>query len=100
MKTEADLEELVRGVVAQVVGDGTAGVAAGTSLRGPVPTQPPLREAPPPTEAPVGDGVIRVSPTGQHGMFSTVDDAVDAARKAQGRLAGEGLDKRRAYVEA
>ncbi len=81
MKTEADLEELVRGVVQQVVGNG-----------------PP----PPTTEAsgPGGEGVLRVTATGANGLFSSVDDAVAAASKAQGRLAAEGLDKRRSYIEA
>ncbi len=83
MKTEADLEALVRGVVAQVVGG-----------------RPPAAPAPRPQAEPTGQGVIRVSATGANGLFSTVDDAVAAARKAQERLAAEGLDKRRAYIEA
>ena len=105
METEADLEELVRGVVAQVVGNGgrspatEASEASGPLLRLPVQPQPRSATAPPPTEAP-GAGVIRVAATGEHGLFATVDDAVAAARKAQQRLAEEGFEKRRAYVDA
>lgn len=93
MKTEADLEDLVRGVVAQVVGNGSRAAEA------PSPSPPAPR---PPEPAPSGGpgGVIRVQATGREGLFATVDDAVAAARKAQRRLATEGLDRRRAYVEA
>ena len=80
MKTEADLEDLVRGVVAQVV----AGQAEAPSLRLPVHAQPRSATAPAPSN---GAGVIHVSATGGNGLFSTVDDAVGAARMAQGKLA-------------
>ena len=93
MKTEADLEDLVRGVVAQVV----AGQAEAPSLRLPVHAQPRSATAPAPSD---GAGVIHVSATGGNGLFSTVDDAVGAARMAQGKLAAEGIERRKAYIGA
>lgn len=47
-----------------------------------------------------GDGVIRVQATGANGLFAGVDDAVAAAKQAQSQLAAQGLEKRRAYVQA
>ncbi len=105
MKTDADLEDLIRGVVAQV----TAGEAARADRitareaparpapSGAVPTAAP---APPPPSDGREDRVMRVEPSGTNGVFATVDEAVTAAKAAQRALAGEGLERRRAYVEA
>ena len=91
MKTEADLERLVRDVVGQVTGGPARDPApAGGPGQGPAPAATP------------GDGgdVIRVEATGRSGLFASVDDAVAAARIAQGRFARESLERRRAYIEA
>src|SRR5262245_20336462 len=94
MKTEADLEDLIRGVVAQV----TAGEAPARPA--PIDVAPPAAPAPPKPVDGRGDRVIRVEPTGFHGVFGAVDEAVAAAKEAQRTLAGQGLERRRAYVEA
>ena len=47
-------------------------------------------ESPPPGAAPVGTG---------GGIFSTIDEAVAAAREAQRSFAGAGLEKRREIIE-
>jgi len=87
VKTEADLEALVRGVVSAVVGAGT--VSAPTNGR---PTPPPQKEH--------GQGVIQIEATGRHGLFSSVNDAVRAAGEAQRALAKQPLERRRAMIEA
>jgi propionaldehyde dehydrogenase len=84
MKTEADLERLVRDVVEQV----TSGPGAGA------------RSAARDDAVRDREDVIRVEATGRAGLFASVDDAVAAARAAQARFARERLERRRAYIDA
>lgn len=111
MKTEADLEDLVRGVVQQVVGNGgrppaapapapTAAVAGGPVRSGVGDGLASGAPAPRPAVEATAEGVIRVSASGANGLFASVEDAVAAAGTAQRRLAAEGLERRRVYVDA
>lgn len=94
MKTESDLEALIRGVVDQVV----------ASDGGSASSQPPVSSAPPaPASAPAREsapGVIRATALGHSGLFERVDDAVGAARKAQKTLVAKSIEDRKRYIEA
>jgi propionaldehyde dehydrogenase len=85
VKTQADLEALVRGVVSAVVGTETF-----------APKRPPSDGAAAPEARP---GVIRPS-AGGGGLFTSVDDAVRAASEAQRRFAAEPLERRQTYIDA
>ena len=99
MKTEAELEELVRGVVAQVVGSDGSPARPPSDAPASVDRQDPAAGPSTPAES-VNEGVVRVSATGVSGLFSSVDDAVAAARTAQQRLAVEGIERRKTYIDA
>jgi len=77
MKTEADLERLVRDVVEQVTAGDRPAAVSGEDR-----------------------DVLLVEATGRNGLFGTVDDAVAAACAAQERFARESLERRRACIEA
>lgn len=100
MKTEADLEALVRGVVSAVVGGGAATLKAPAGT--PSERTAPEASRPNGTEKATrpGPGVIEVAPVGRHGLFASVNDAVAAARAAQERFAASSLERRRACIEA
>jgi len=89
VKTQADLEALVRGVVSAVVGKETF-----------APERPPADGAAA-LAATVGTrpGVIRPS-AGGGGLFTSVEDAVRAASQAQRRFASEPLERRQTYIDA
>jgi acyl-CoA reductase-like NAD-dependent aldehyde dehydrogenase len=99
VKTEADLEDLIRGVVANVVS--TAPSSAPTRA---VRAAPPAPSRPAPEARSVGrdakPGVIAAEIDGSNGLFDRVDDAVVAAREAQRTLANQSIERRRAYVDA
>ncbi len=98
MKTEQDLEELVRGVVAQFVrGDGALPVRSPAAAPA---VAAPARAATPHPVTASGPNVLRVAATGEHGLFARVDEAVAAAGKAQDRIAAEGVERRRSLVAA
>ena len=96
MKTEADLERLVRDVVGQVTG----GPPTGRSSSAGTPRAAAAVPAAGPGLGGDHEDVIGVEATGRHGLFASVDDAVTAAREAQARFARERIERRRAYIEA
>ena len=99
MKTEADLEALVRGVVSAVVGSGVVapGAALSTADAQAKNPAPPLAAA---AEARTGPGLMHVAPTGRNGIFATIDDAVSAAESSQRTFAAQPLERRKLYLAA
>jgi propionaldehyde dehydrogenase len=105
MKTESDLEALIRGVVSQVVGDGSGGPPARAESAGTQASATAADVAPPRTPtsgsgSEPGSGVMFATALGRSGLFASMDDAVSAAATAQKALAGKSIEDRKRFIEA
>ncbi len=103
VKTEADLEDLIRGVVANVVASSPTPAPSSGPAHPPQPSAPAAARAEPPPRTGGSDtklGVIAAEVDGSNGLFDQVDDAVAAAREAQATLARQAIERRRTYIDA